>query len=216
MLCADRRSSTFDAPLALVDLGDTLCDCSGALHEGLARLRGPGERAEDEHRHPLAPHLEARRELVMAAPGFWACLPPLPLGMELLQLLRDEGFVVHVVTKGPRQSCAAWADKVAWCRQHLPGVSVVVTDDKALVHGDVLVDDWLPYVERWQRRNGGGLAIVPAHPWNTNAVAWPRCVRYDGRNRPELRAALRACREGLARDTAKATHKPDITESDRS
>jgi hypothetical protein len=45
----------------------------------------------------------------------------------------------------------------------------VVTDDKGLVQGDVRVDDWLSYVERWQRRNGEGLAIVPAHPGNTNA-----------------------------------------------
>ena len=41
--------------------------------------------------------LEARRESVMAAPGFWAGLPPLPLGRERLQRLRDAGFVVYVV-----------------------------------------------------------------------------------------------------------------------
>lgn len=39
--------------------------------------------------------------------GFRAGLPPLPLGRDRLQRLRDEGFVVHVVTKGPRQRCAA-------------------------------------------------------------------------------------------------------------
>lgn len=198
-----------DRPVALVDLGDTLCDCSGVLHQGLERLRGPSEQPEDEQLQPLPPHLEARRRLVMAAPGFWAALPPLPLGLALLELLRDEGYAVHVLTKGPKDSPAAWADKVAWCRQHLPGVPVVVTDDKSLVQGEVLVDDWLPYVQRWQQRHPRGLAIVPARPWNTGAASQPHCVRYDGLDPSALRAALRAGRPTPAHPD------PEPTESDR-
>lgn len=204
----DERAGV-NRPVALVDLGDTLCDCSGVLHQELARLRGPGESAEDEHLQPLPPHLEARRRLVMAAPGFWAQLPPLPLGLDLLELLRDEGYAVHVLTKGPHDSPAAWADKVTWCRMHLPGVPVVVTDDKALVRGEVLVDDWLPYVQRWQQRHPRGLAIVPARPWNTGAATLPHCVRYDGRDPSALRAALRASRR------AQVHPDPEPIESDR-
>ena len=185
------------APVALIDLGDTLCDCTAVLRDGLARLRGPTEDARDDALEALPPHLEARRRLVMSVPGFWRDLPPLPLGFELLQLLRDEGFTVHVVTKGPHDVPQAWADKVAWCRRHLPGVQAVVTDDKALVHGHVLVDDWLPYVARWQRRWATGLAIVPAQPWNARATPGPRRVRYDGRNRSEVQAALRTCRQSV-------------------
>lgn len=198
-----------DRPVALVDLGDTLCDCSGVLHQWLAQLRGPGEHAEDEHLQPLPPHLEARRRLVMAAPGFWAALPPLPRGLELLDLLRDEGYAVHVLTKGPKESPAAWADKVAWCRLHVPGVPVVVTDDKSLVQGDLLVDDWFPYVQRWQQRHPGALAIVPARPWNVGAATQPHCVRYDGLDPSGLRAELRASRQ------ARTPPDPEATQSDR-
>ena len=88
-----------------------------------------------------------------------------------------------------------WADKVAWCRAHLPDVPVIVTDDKTQVHGDVLVDDWLPYVDRWQRQWPSGLAIVPAQPWNVEAAIRPRCIRDDGTDRDAIVTALQTlCR----------------------
>jgi hypothetical protein len=180
-------------PVALVDLGDTLADCTPALRAALARLRKAGERESDESLVPLPPHLEARRRTVMSAPGFWRGLALRAQGFELLGVLRDAGFRVHVLTKGPSDAPQAWADKVAWCRAHLPDVPVIVTDDKARVHGHVLVDDWLPYVERWQRQWPSGLAIVPAQPWNAEAPSGPRCVRADRHNRDAVIAALRSC-----------------------
>lgn len=181
------------APVALVDLGDTLAECTPALRVALARLRKPAEREGDESLVPLPPYLEARRRMVMSAPGFWRGLERRAQGFELLGVLRQAGFRVHVLTKGPSDAPQAWADKVAWCRAHLPDVPVIVTDDKARVHGHVLVDDWLPYVERWQRQWPGGLAIVPAQPWNVQAPSGPCCLRADGRNNDAVIAALRSC-----------------------
>jgi hypothetical protein len=177
-------------PIALIDLGDTLCECTPALRAALMRLRQPGERQEDEALVPLPAYLETRRRHVMSTPSFWRDLPPRQLGMELLALLRNAGFQVHILTKG---SCDAhvWAEKVAWCHEHVPGVPVTVTDDKSRVHGHVLVDDWLPYVEDWQRQCREGLAIVPAHPWNTDAVEGPRLIRDEGGSREKVHAFLR-------------------------
>lgn len=185
-----------DAPVALVDLGDTLADCTPALRAALARLRQPGEREGDEAILPFPPYLESRRRAVMSAAGFWRGLAPRGPGFELLTILRDEGFHVHVLTKGPYDAPQVWADKVAWCRAHLPDVPVIVTDDKARIHGHVLVDDWLPYVERWQRQWAAGLAIVPAQPWNVQAPSGPRCIRDDGNDRDAVIAALRNCCKG--------------------
>jgi hypothetical protein len=134
----------------------------------------------------------------MSASGFWRELAPRAAGFELLQLLRDAGFRVHVLTKGPYDAPQVWADKVAWCRSHLPDVPVIVTDDKTRVHGHVLVDDWLPYVECWQRQWPAGLAIVPAQPWNLQVALGPLRIRDDGTNRDAVSAALRSCREAAA------------------
>ncbi len=127
----------------------------------------------------------------MAAPGFWRDLPPLAAGFELLELVREQGFSVHVVTKGPHDVPDAWADKVRWCRRHLPDVPVVVTDSKTLVFGHVLIDDWPPYVHDWQRQWPEALAVVPVHPWNHDLPVGARVLRYDGANRPQVREALR-------------------------
>ena len=93
----------------------------------LARMRRSGEPNEDESRL-AAPHLEARRREVLCAPGFWRGLAPRASGFSLLQLVRECGFLVYVLTKGPDDAPWVWGDKVSWCRAHLPGVGVIVTD----------------------------------------------------------------------------------------
>jgi 5'-nucleotidase len=193
MSFAETRPDTH-GPVALVDLGDTLCECTPALRIGLAQLRQPGDHESDELLNPLPPYLEVRRRQVMSAPGFWSGLEPRTAGFELLTMLRREGFHVFVLTKGPTEAPQVWADKVTWCRAHLPEVPVIIAADKALVFGHVLVDDWLPYVERWQRAWPAGLAILPAQPWNTQ-VAGPSRIRDDGSNRDDILIALRRRRE---------------------
>ena len=191
-------------PIALMDLGGTLCDCDARLRDGLARLDGAHDPAGDESPEVAAAHQESRRRLVMAAPGFWRDLPPLAVGFELLELVRELGFSVHVVTKGPHDVPAAWADKVRWCRRHLPGVPVVVTDSKTLVFGHVLIDDWPPYVADWQRQWPDALAVMPVQPWNHDLPVGARELRYDGANRVEVRGALRELSAGLTSQRGRA------------
>jgi 5'-nucleotidase len=190
MWCGDSPVAN-DGLVALVDLGDTLAECTPTLRAAFARLRQPGEFEGDEGLIPLPPYLESRRRAVMSSPGFWRELPPRAEGFELITLLRDAGFRVHVLTKGPYDAPQVWADKVAWCRARLPDVPVIVTDDKARVHGHLLVDDWLPYVERWQHQWPTGLAIVPTQPWNARLPLGPRCVRDDRNNRDTVVRLLR-------------------------
>jgi 5'-nucleotidase len=180
-----------DAPVALIDLGDTLCECTQALQAEMARLSHPLAPANHELVDLRPSNLEERRRLVMSAPGFWRELAPRKAGFELLRLLRGQGFDIVVLTKGPIDALHVWAEKVAWCRAHLPGVQVIVTDDKARVYGHVLVDDWLPYVERWQRAWPAGLAILPAQPWNDSITHRHDRIRYDGTNGDAVVAALR-------------------------
>lgn len=199
---ADDATGSVDSPVALVDLGDTLAECTPALRRALARLREPGEHEGDEALIPLPPHWDARRREVLSTPGFWRDLEPRAAGFELLGVLRDTGFRVYVLTKGSQDAPQVWADKVFWCRAHLPGVPVIVTDDKSRVHGHVLVDDWLPYVEGWQRQWPAGVAIVPAQPWNAHIPMGPRRFLYEGNDCDRIRKILR---ERLTSGTARTS-----------
>src|ERR1700683_2432626 len=169
-----------EAPVALVDMDGTLCDCSGAITRGLALLRGPLEDTREEETSEPSAHIAARRSLLMSVPGFWRSLQPLPLGFQLLAALHELGFNTYILTKGPREHSVAWMEKVDWCRQYVPHLPIVMTEDKGVVHGAVLVEDWPPYAAQWLRGCPHGLVIVPAQPWNTNIedLLSPRAVRY--------------------------------------
>ena len=72
--------------VALVDLGDTLCECASALRAGLRRLRQPGDTEDDGTLGTRPPYSESRRRQVMSAPGFWRNLPPRAAGFELTRV----------------------------------------------------------------------------------------------------------------------------------
>ena len=180
--------------IALVDLDGTLCDCAGAIAKALAEMRGPEEdpRVEDSADPPA--HIIARRRMIMSAPGFWRDLNPLPLGFEILDVLAEVGFQPHVLTKGPANQSLGWMEKFDWCRRYVPKLPVIMAEEKGLVFGRVLVDDWPAYIARWLCWQPRGLVIVPAQSWNADVEAgFPaNAVRYDGTNLDAVRRRLAA------------------------
>jgi uncharacterized protein YjbI with pentapeptide repeats len=86
-----------------------------------------------------------------------------------------------------RRAVLSWAG-----RRHVPGVDVVVTDQKWIVFGDVFIDDWPPNLAEWQARWPLGLAVVPPHPWNVGLATNTRLVYFDRRNQSSVREALRS------------------------
>jgi 5'-nucleotidase len=181
-------------PIALVDMDGTLCDFDAAMSAELEALRGPNEDPTlDETAYEDVPHIKARRRLIKAKPGFWRTLPKLELGFQILETLQSIGYQPHVLTKGPAKSALAYAEKVEWCRANIPGIPITLSDDKGLVYGRVLVDDWVPYVTRWLEHRPRGMVVAVAHRWNLDIEkAFPQVVRYDGSNYRQMRSALEA------------------------
>jgi len=185
---------------ALVDLDGTLADYHGEMCRRLELLRSPAEPPLDISSVAWRPDwLEARRQLVSNQPGFWRDLPPLPVGWDVLHILRELRFSVSVLTKGPRSKPAVWAEKVEWVRQFLPGTPLTITEDKSFTYGRVLVDDFPPYFTAWLAHRPRGIAIVPAQPWNEGAERLDptRIFRYipDPANLEALHRILKAVRD---------------------
>lgn len=158
--------------IALVDMDGTLCDFSKAMDEALDALSSPGEQIDGS-----ADWYKARRRLIKNQPNFWRDLEALPVGVRILRLLLEMDFGVHILTKGPSGTPNAWTEKVQWCRDRLPrAVKITITEDKGLVYGKVLVDDWPPYIDRWLEWRPRGVVIMPAQPWNSG-YDHPRVVR---------------------------------------
>jgi 5'-nucleotidase len=181
---------TDSAKIALFDLDGTLVDYDGAMQRDMLTLQAPGEpRYARKDLKEEDAHLLARRRMIRQLPGWWSSMKRFQLGWDVLAWAKDVGFQPHVLTQGPWNTVGAWTEKVEWCRRELVDVPVTITQDKSLVYGRVLVDDWPGYVEPWLRKRPRGLVIMPAHPWN-ETYHHERVIRYDGTNPAEVQDHL--------------------------
>lgn len=186
-----------DPRWALLDLDSSLADYASAMQAQMRLLQAPGEApymGRDPSEREL-PHLEARRKLIQRVSGFWRNLKRIEAGFALVEVMRQVGFPLHVLTKGPASAPNAWSEKLEWAQEHLPGAAVTLSDDKSMVYGRVLYDDFAPYFEPWLQHRPRGLVICLAQPWNADYApggpkARPQVLRYDGSNLAEARARL--------------------------
>jgi 5'(3')-deoxyribonucleotidase len=186
--------------VALIDLDSTLADYDSSLHYHMNRLRAPEEpvftgRYESGGEPP---HIEARRKLIQAYPGFWRDMGRIPAGFEVADELTKAGFGLHVLTKGPKGTPTAFTEKKQWVDMHLPNVPLTIGGDKSLVYGKVLVDDFPHYFEAWLRVRPRGLVIAVAQPWNADYAKGGKSehsnvFRFDDKSsEPNHRAEMRA------------------------
>lgn len=186
-----------DPRWALLDLDSSLADYTGSMTPRMRELQSPWE-TPYEGRDPSEkelPHLEARRKLIQRTPGFWSGLGRIETGFALVNVMREVGFPLHVLTKGPATAHNAFGEKVEWVQRHLPGIPITLSDDKSMVYGRVLYDDFAPYFESWLQHRPRGLVVCLAQPWNVDyapggSKARPNVLRYDGTNLAEARARL--------------------------
>lgn len=111
---------------------------------------------------------------ILAQPGFYRMLQPLPGAVEGVARLYDLGHELVVVGAVPRNAPGAYGDKAWWVAKHLPMVhrdNVVFTASKHVVKGDLLFDDGphnlLDYHAAWPEAY---LATI-RYPYNGEAIA---------------------------------------------
>lgn len=184
-------------PVALFDLDGTLAAFDKDMKVKLEALRSPQEDPKlDETVFEDLPHMKARRHLIKSQEGFWENLEREPLGFDVLNLARELKFCNYILSKGPRKVPSAWSEKVVWCNRHVADCPIVLTEDKGLVYGKMLCDDWPDYIARWITWRPRGLVIAVAQPWNVGIdKRFPdQVIRYDGSNLTEVHDRMRAVR----------------------
>jgi 5'-nucleotidase len=80
---------------------------------------------------------------IRRATRFFASLPPLPGAIDALEALHQMGHHVFIVTAPIRTPHSA-SEKLEWVTKHLGAnwtLRTILTRDKTLVRGDVLIDD---------------------------------------------------------------------------
>jgi 5'-nucleotidase len=93
----------------------------------------------DSYARKFGPTTQRIKEL----PGAYLEMDPIPGALEGVRSLIGMGHEVWLATKPPTGIPDAYADKVKWVLRHLPELKrrIILTHDKSLLLGDVLIDD---------------------------------------------------------------------------
>ena len=182
-------------PIALFDLDGSLANFDASMQVKLAELRSPGEDPAVEDNESI-PYVKARRQMIKRQPGFWRDLSTIPLGFQVLEEARVQRFWCQILSKSPRKIPSAAGEKIEWCVKHVPDLPIVLSEDKGLVYGKLLCDDWPEYIERWITWRPRGLVIAVAQRWNVGIdKRFPKnVVRYDGTNFAYVRERMQEIR----------------------
>jgi 5'-nucleotidase len=109
------------------------------------------------------------------APGFYSQLPPLPGAVDALERLKDAGHEVVILTS-PGANPQAAAEKLIWCRKHMPFLNhhdVIVTPRKHQCCGDVFIDDDQQKIAKMRKRWPHTKMLGIEWPYNREeAKAW--------------------------------------------
>lgn len=131
--------------VVLVDIDNVIAGWTDAIVDGYVEAGGDAADIDFE-RWDLGLTGEKNRRLraVQAAPGFYAGLQPIDGAIEGLYLLRDLGATVKLCSTPDATNPTCASDKVDWVANHVGTAWVkdlILTHDKTLVRGAVLIDD---------------------------------------------------------------------------
>jgi 5'-nucleotidase len=135
----------------LVDMDGVIADWGHAYGESLER-HGEAARLIPRHADQRTFNLndgrtEEEKDIiasVMVEPGFYAQLQPIPGAKQALKEAVKAGHDVRIVTSPWVSNPTCASDKLNWIVKHYGsqwGARVVITADKTLVRGDILIDD---------------------------------------------------------------------------
>lgn len=138
------------AMLVLVDQDGVLADMERNVYESLRRGRpdipavNPADRQEFYVVNDYPPEHRAAIQALIEAPGFYAAHPLMAGAKAALCGMLERGYDVRICTSPliPWEHCVP--EKFAWIEEHLGAEwlrRTVLTKDKTLVRGDVLIDD---------------------------------------------------------------------------
>lgn len=176
-----KKESRRPKNIALLDMDGVVCDWHNQLRKDSEKLLG-------EDLGKISPETLTKIEhLIRSQTGWYENLVPLPLGFKIAETLREIGFTIMMATKATLLHENAWTEKARWCKKYLPYTKMTVSEDKTIMYGKILVDDYPKFAGPWLDGRPRGYVIMPDQPWNQD-YEHPRVKRV---RTPEDVEALR-------------------------
>src|SRR3989304_9474066 len=93
--------------IALFDMDGTLCDFRGELIRKLEDLRSPEEPKWEGHIDNSPEYIKKRADVICRSEEWWANLPKFQLGWDILEIAKELGYRIMILTQGPKKNPAA-------------------------------------------------------------------------------------------------------------
>ena len=136
----------------LIDMDDTIEQLLKAWLDGVNQRYDRDVQYDDMVQWDVtAPYDGLTREQVYSIPdepGFWGTVEPIEGAAEVIKRFMDEGHEVYIVTATPYISVAEKMDDLLF--RWFPFITwdqVIITSNKQLIKGDVLIDDGIHNLE---------------------------------------------------------------------
>jgi 5'-nucleotidase len=157
----------------LVDMDNTIVDYSTPMAKAL-------QDKHPEFPHPITvdnwsrhideqPHLKKAQERIQSQPKFFLDFEEIDCALDALREMEEEGHSVFIVSSPSVNNPTCHSDKSTWLWRHLGekwARRLVLTKDKTIVAGDVLIDDRLDI--NGDEKEPTWKHIVFAQPYNVD------------------------------------------------
>lgn len=132
--------------IVLVDMDGVLANWDKHYSKMLAHHYPDAVEIPYEERPFLSPHkvMSEQEAFIQSLPGYYRDLEPIEGGLAALEELEANGHDVRLCSTPAVQNPTCASDKLDWVDEHLGSKWVkrtILTHDKTLILGDVLVDD---------------------------------------------------------------------------
>lgn len=109
--------------------------------------------------------------------GFWRSTTIYPTAVKVIEALTKAGHKVFLVTASDLSN-PSLQTKLSYTLNHFDKSlinmgNIVITQDKSIVNGDILIDDKLETCLEWRSR--GKSIYLPSQPWNQLSNRFSNC-----------------------------------------